>query len=141
MRVVLDTNLIVSGLLWRGLPGSVILSMLDGRFSPLVTSGTLAELDDVLRREKFAERFAASGFTSDDFMNRFVQLVIEVEPGIVPSDIVRDEDDLEILACATGGNADVIVTGDRDLLVLEQYAGIRILTPAAFLDLLNTESR
>jgi predicted nucleic acid-binding protein len=63
-------------------------------------------------------------------------------PADVPEDAVRDPKDRMILACAVGGKADIIVSGDKDLVVLKAYQGISIVTPSDFLGIVNppTES-
>lgn len=58
-------------------------------------------------------------------------------PADVPEDAVRDPEDRMILACAVGGKADLIVSGDKDLVVLKAYQGISIVTPSAFLNLMR----
>jgi predicted nucleic acid-binding protein len=65
------------------------------------------------------------------------RMVEQVEPGEVPEDVVRDRKDRAVLACAVGGKAEYIVTGDEDLLILKTYQDVGIVTPAQFLEILQ----
>jgi putative PIN family toxin of toxin-antitoxin system len=141
IRAVVDTNVVISGIFWGGVPSRVYDALVMQRFQVLVSPDTMDEFKDVVTRPQFAARLVFLGTSADELVTSYQMACVTVDPAPIPTDAVRDPKDVAILACATGGNADVIVTGDRDLLVLEQYAGIRILTPASFLDLLDTESR
>lgn len=93
----------------------------------------LAELEDVLRRGKFQNRYEKIQATADEFAEEFAALAATVRIVGIDPIIVRDPDDDAILACALAAQADYIVTGDSDLLVLGAYSGIRIVTAATFL--------
>lgn len=117
---------------------------LDKQYRLLHSIDYRADLARVLRKDKFAERLNRIGATADDIVETIYILGEGVHPVYVPMTTVRDKDDIIILACAAGGNADYIVTGDDDLLVLKEYKGIRIVTPAEFIAILlqnpSTES-
>lgn len=90
----------------------------------------LAELLDVVSREKFAGRFAAVGLTPMGIVGEIHRLAVMVAPASVPRIVVGDEDDDHVLACALTGKADLIVSGDKHVLGLgDEYQGIRIVTP------------
>jgi putative PIN family toxin of toxin-antitoxin system len=90
----------------------------------------LAELLDVLSREKFATRLAQAGLTPQAIVVELRRLAHMATPQGVPRVIDQDPDDDEVLACAVAGRADLIISGDRDLHSLGgHYAGIPILTP------------
>jgi len=137
IRAVIDTNIIISGLFWRGLPKQVFEAVIEGRFVALTSQALLDELYDALNQNKFAANFAAIEMTADRFMNRYGTIVEQVESSEVPFDVIRDPKDRAVLGCAIGGNADCIVSGDKDLLVLKSYEGIPILTAAQFLQRLE----
>jgi uncharacterized protein len=138
-RVVLDTNLIVSGLFWRGIPGDIYDFAVGGKYLLLVSQALLDELEDVLIRRKFEKQFQQRNITANDFLSAFALLAGVVTPINLEDDSIRDPDDVAVLACAIGGNADIVVTGDKDLLVLQSYRGIKIMTAREFLDLLASE--
>jgi len=126
VRVVADTNTVVSALLWGGPPAAVLTAAREGRIT-LCTSATLiAELEDVLGREKFAARITQVGSTVAQLLAGYRALVTLVRPAAL-APTARDPDDDHVLACALGAQASLIVTRDRDLLVLGTFQAIRIL--------------
>jgi uncharacterized protein len=88
----------------------------------------LLELRETLQRPRFAERLAGRGETAESMATRFRAACHEAVPArIAPPADLRDPDDLHVLACAVGAEADAIVTGDKDLLVLKSFEGIPII--------------
>lgn len=124
--MVLDTNVLISALLFGGVPEALLRRGLDGDLVMFSSETLLDELEDTLvGRFAFARRRAR--LTRDE-----LEAVVElVEPQTLPS-ASRDPDDDHVLAAAVAGVADAIVTGDKDLLVLEAYDGVAILTPRGF---------
>lgn len=94
--------------------------------SPLL----LAELEEVLARNKFMQRIANAGSSPAHLIDGYLSLVQVVKPLAVEAVVARDPDDDHVLACALAAQADVIVSGDKDLLDLCAYRGIPILTAA-----------
>jgi uncharacterized protein len=131
---VLDTNVIVSALLVpRGGPGRV-LTEIEGRASLLASEPTLAELRDVLNRPKFEKIVSAEA--RNEFLNRYGGAVRMV-PISSSIRVCRDPRDDKFLELAIDGEADAIITGDQDLLALNPFQGIRIVSPRAFLEALG----
>ena len=132
-RIVPDTNIVVSGLLWRGNPRRILDAARDGIIKLYTSPVLLAELEDVLSREKFARRLATANVTVQDLVSGFSALatVIEAEP--IEPVILVDPDDDAVLACALSADSEVIVSGDSDLLDLKEHKEIRILTATEFL--------
>ena len=132
-RTVPDTNIVVSGLLWRGNPRRILDAARDGIIELCTSPVLLEELEDVLSREKFARRLVAANVTVRDLVSGFSALatVIEAEP--IEPVILVDPDDDAVLACALSADAEIIVSGDSDLLDLKEHKGIRILTATEFL--------
>lgn len=133
MRVVADTNTVVSGLLWRGNPRRILDAARAGDTNLFTTAVLLAELEDVLSREKFAERLAAAGVVPRDLVLGYAALASVIEPSEIEPVILADPDDDAVLACAVAAHSKVIVSGDSHLLNLRQYQDIRIVTAAALL--------
>lgn len=130
MRLVLDTNTVVSALLWRGIPHDLINA---ARAHPVVLFTSpilLAELEDVLTRKKLAVAVAASGIGPDQLMQRYLRLVTVIHPEPIPPTVLTDPDDDHVLACALAARVDLIVSGDRDLLTLKRFQEIPIVTAA-----------
>lgn len=132
MRVVLDTNTVVSGLISpRGAP-RLLLDAARAQSYDLCTSATLlAELLDVISRPRFAVRLSQAGLTPQTIVADIRRLAGMFTPGEVPRVIEADPDDDHVLACALAARADFIISGDKHLHSLGgQYRGISILTPA-----------
>ncbi len=129
MRAVLDTNVILSGLFWKGVPRAILDAAVAGRFQAITSPSLLAELEVVLR-----EDFEMSENPLQEAMSFLLSFAEVVGDGGEVPVRVRDPGDEKVLACAVRGRADAIVTGDGDLLDLKQTAGIRILRPRAFLE-------
>ena len=91
----------------------------------------LLELLETLQQPKFAQRLAQRGETSEGIVSRFRAACHEAIPAhiVAPAEL-RDPDDIHVLACAVAARADMIVTGDKDLLSLGSFQGIPILRAA-----------
>lgn len=129
IRVVLDTNVYISALMFGGLPGLLLDLALVQSFLVLISPALLEELDEKLR-VKF-------GITSEDMAivhTRLETFTEIVRPTISLQVVEDDPDDDRVLECAIQGRADFIVTGDRHLLKLSTYKGIPILTVRQFLE-------
>ena len=126
MTVVLDTNVLVAALVAKGLCLEVVLRTV--RMRCLASSVVLLEELETTLQEKFeiTPRVAS-------FLELFRSQVRLVEPFALPTAICRDPDDDVVLGTALAAGADIIVTGDKDLLVLDTYEGIRIRSPRQFL--------
>lgn len=130
MRLVLDTNTAISGLLWHGTPGKLI-DAARARSVLLCTSAVLlAELRGVLAREKFAKQLETRGLNAIEVFDGYAALTAITVPAIIQPTIVNDPSDDAVLACALGAKAEIIVSGDRHLLDLEEHRGIRVVTAA-----------
>jgi len=134
MKVVLDTNIFVSGWLWGGRPDRVLKLAEVYLITVCASEELLNELQSTLSQDKFCSKLQALSINLIDLM-RGTRELVEVYP---ISDInlptLRDPNDNMILATAIAANADAIVTGDRDLLVLQEYEGIVIVTAREFLE-------
>ena len=131
VKAVVDTNVLVSGLLWPGNPSRLLDAILDNRIELCVTEDLLAELRDVLRRPKLAKQVAQRGLDADwscSFVRERSLLLIPAKPIEVAQ--LRDPKDIHVLACAVSAKADAIVTGDKNLLTLKSFEGIPIIDAA-----------
>jgi putative PIN family toxin of toxin-antitoxin system len=128
MRVVADTNVVVSGLLWRGNPRRVLNAARDGIIELFTSITLLEELEDVLSREKFAPRLEAAKVTARELVLGYAALATVVEASPIEPVILADPDDDAVLACALAAQCEVITSGDSHLLDLKQYKEVRVLT-------------
>ena len=130
MRLVLDTNTALSGLLWGGTPGRLIDAAEAGQVELASSAALLAELQGVLSREKFARQLAKRGITVADVFDGYAAMVTLVAPAVIAPTITRDPADDQVLAAALAAQADLIVSGDAHLLDLKSFKGIEIVTAA-----------
>lgn len=129
MRLLLDTNVVVSALLWRGTPYRLLAEIRERGDVQLVASmALLDEFADVLARPFAAQRLAMIGRTVRDVVADYVALVELVEPANVPRVVLGDVDDDQVIAAAVAARVDLIVSGDRrHLLPIGSHDGIAIV--------------
>ena len=137
MGLVLDTNVAVSGLMWNGPPRRLLDLAVDNDVALFSSTVLLDELANVLRRRKFNARLASRGLTAEFLIRRYRTITTLVHPARVDRVVAADADDDHVVAAALGAGAEAIATGDRHLLALDPYRGIRILAPAGVLELLE----
>ena len=133
MRAVIDTNVLLSGLLWRGAPHALIQHVQSGTLTMVSSPALLAELAEVISRAKFDQILARSNTSRERALAEMRQLAEVIVPPPLPQPVCRDPDDDHVLACALAAQADLIVSGDADLLNLREYQGIRIVAAAEVL--------
>jgi putative PIN family toxin of toxin-antitoxin system len=134
MRLVLDTNIVASGLLWNGTPARIIDSAQVGAIEIYTSRILLAELTRILKRAKFDKVVAASGLGIEGLVLGYAELALIVEPLPITPTIIADPDDDHVLACAFSAQVDLIVSGDKHLLDLEMFQDIKIITASQFMD-------
>ena len=135
MRVVIDTNVLVSGLFGiKNSPSSQILSAIRAQKIILVTSPSiLDEVNEVINRDRIVEKTKMSPKERMDFMGKLIERSDVTAGKQLPQILGRDAKDDKFLSCAFEAQADYIITGDEDLLVLGKFKGTKIVTPREFL--------
>ena len=131
MRAVIDTNVLIAGLLWRGPPHALLEQVRAGSLSLVSSPALLAELADVISRAKFDAILTRTSTSRERSLAEVRRLVDVIEPPPLPKRVCRDPDDDQVLALAAAGKVDLIVSGDSDLLSLSSFEGIPIIAPAA----------
>jgi len=132
VRIVLDTNVVLSALLWHGTPHH-LLAAIGQRPSTQLYSSTalLEELADVLTRPSATKRLALIGRSAREVLADYVEAIELVEPASVPRVVAGDVDDDQVIAAAVAARADLIVSGDRKhLLPQGSHQGIDIVDAA-----------
>lgn len=130
MRAVLDTNVVVSALIWGGTPFKLLQAAIDGDIALYTSPALLAELREVLARDHLAKRLAQQQTAVEEAVRLYAEMTILVTPLSVPRAVPNDIDDEQVIAVALAAEAALIVSGDADLLVLHPWQGIQILNAA-----------
>lgn len=131
MKIIIDTNVTISGLLWGGAPNQILKLCKNGMVRILECDETLDEVKIVLQYPKFTDRLSALGTTAAETFAYFMNLATFVpSPETIPDLIKQDPFDNIFLALASKNNAYLIVSGDRHLLEFESFQGIQIVTPS-----------
>ena len=136
MRLVIDTNIIVSGFLWNGAPARLIAFVVGQGISVCTSDALLDELEETLTKPKLAKPLALAHQTPNALRGMYQQMCTLVEPEPLPNPIAPDPDDDWVIATAIAAKADLIVTGDKPFLSVGEAAGVRIVTVAQALALL-----
>jgi putative PIN family toxin of toxin-antitoxin system len=121
MRVVIDTNIWISGMLWRGAPGRLLRMAEQGEIELCVTPSMLGELAAVLSYERLQPRITQLGLTSEELVAYALSLSTVFEEPQGEPIVTADPDDDIFLHCAVAASASCVVSGDRHLLDLGQY--------------------
>lgn len=130
MRAVIDTNVLISGLLWRGSPHAVLERVRAGTLTLVSSPALIAEFTDTIARPKFKKVLARSGIKPERIVTDLRRVAELIDPPPLGSPVSRDPDDDAVLALAAASRADLIISGDADLLALGSHAGIPIVDPA-----------
>lgn len=133
MKVVLDTNVIISGILWPGLPNKVLKLAKIGKLQLCTNPTLLKELSNVLREDEFLHRIVILNSRVEELIAGLLELVEIFPDKIIPPTVKADRDDDKVLSCALISGAKYIITGDSHLLKLKKWSDISILTPRQFL--------
>jgi len=131
LRVVLDTNALVSALLFGGEPGRLVSLWQRSQIVPLVSKDVLLEYVRVLGYPKFGlDADDIKGLIEEHVLPFAEMVVVSRTPQVVP----EDPGDDKFLALAVAGAADFIISGDKPLIKMERYRGIEIVPPRHFLE-------
>ncbi|MEZ2228616.1 MAG: putative toxin-antitoxin system toxin component, PIN family [Microcoleus sp.] len=130
-RFVVDTNVLISALLFNNSVPFRAIELAEKQGMILYSEATLNELEQVLNRKKFNKYLSLED--RQVFLLKFISAseLVSITEKIA---VCRDEKDNKFLELAVSGNANVIVTGDLDLLVLNPFQAVEILTPDIFID-------
>ena len=128
IRAVLDTNIFISALFWKGAPYDILQAGLEGRFTIVTSEDILMELEGRLKHKfHFPER------DTNEFLEIIALNAYIVTPNHHVMVVRADPTDNKILECAIAGESHFVVSGDRHLLDLCEYGGVKIVNAHAFL--------
>lgn len=129
MKLVIDTNLLISGSLWDGPPARLLDAVERGRAVLVSSPELLAEFAEVISRPRFLPRLTARATTADQLSRKLAdKVIIASTPVLSLPPELRDRDDLPVIERAVAARADAIVAGDDDLLAMQSFEGIPIIT-------------
>ena len=129
MRIVVDTNVVISGTFFRGNPRRVLEAIIKSEVDAYATLEIIDEYQSIVNRIIYR---GEGSFDSSGFI-RFIADLNLIETSTEVS-VCRDPDDNKFISCAIDADAHFIVSGDKDLLDLKQYEGIRMITAADFVE-------
>ena len=135
MRVILDTNVLVSALLKKSsTPHKIYQLFKEQKFTLIISPVILYEIEEVISRDYIVKRTQMTRSEREEFMRELIELSYIV-PGVTQVKVIKeDPDDDKFIAAALDGMANYIVSGDRHLLDLKEYQGIKIVTPGQFIE-------
>ncbi len=136
LRVVLDTNVLISATLKQNpsIPGSIFQALADQRFILLTSPSIVAEVEDVINREEIVRRSSMTTKERRTFIENILEISLATTEKVKVEAVKDDPDDDKFVACAVEGQADFIVSGDKHVLALKEYQGIKIVSPREFLN-------
>jgi putative PIN family toxin of toxin-antitoxin system len=132
VKVVLDTNVVASGIFFGGVPGRILKAWAAAEFTLVLSPAILAEYRRV--GEELRGSYPALSTALDPLLTLIAANAVIVDAEALPARLVRDADDDKFIAAALAGSAPVLVTGDKDLHAVAPPAGLEILTPRQFAD-------
>jgi putative PIN family toxin of toxin-antitoxin system len=127
VKVILDTNIIISGIGFGGKPRQILHLILDNKIKAVTSPILLAELEDVIEK-KFPKLAYSFELSNKQIKGKFK--IVKPKKSLLTA---RDDDDNRVLEAAIEGECSYIITGDRDLLDLATFKNIKIVTPDVFL--------
>lgn len=142
LRIVVDTNILVSAALKRGgNPDTLLRRWIAGDFLIVTCPTAIAELSDVLNRPRIRDKYHLTGQDIRDFVGQFSRQAILVPGASLSGIVVADPKDDVFVSCAVEGQARYIISGDHHLQELRCYGRIRVRTVAQFLRTLERLER
>lgn len=130
MKVVVDTNVLVSGVFFGGMPSRILEAWRDKRIDVVVSP-------DILEQYRRVGEHLETQFTDVSLAPFLALLVMNaeiIEPPDLPEQVSRDSDDDKFIACALAGGCHVIISGDKDVLSISGYRGVKVVAPREFLE-------
>lgn len=138
-RWVLDTNVVVSALLWGGQPERLLRAATEGEVELCTSPELLAELRDVLGRDHLARHLARLQSNVEQSLEAYARLTYRISPLHTPRVVPDDADDDHVIAAALAAQATAVVSGDRHLLSMGHFEDLPILTVAHAVALLDAD--
>lgn len=133
MRIVLDTNVLISGTFWTGNSFRILELTDNGKVVIIISQKLVEEYNEVINREEILEKIENKNLTLNNIVQKVISNAVIVSPSTKLDISQEDPDDNIVLECAVEGKADFIISQDNHLLKLGEFQGIKIVTPEEFL--------
>lgn len=127
MRIVIDTNVLISGVFFGGFPRDILSAVVSHKITACATTDIINEYEDTVQ-EMISRK---QGHINRAILSPLIKAMEIIEP-VTHIEICRDPDDNKFLECAKDSHALYIVSGDKDLLIIEQFGNIQIVTAKDF---------
>ncbi|MDI6654994.1 MAG: putative toxin-antitoxin system toxin component, PIN family [Candidatus Hydrothermarchaeota archaeon] len=137
MKITVDTNILISAAFWLGNPRRIIKRVEDGKLELVLSAEILEEFEEIMGQDKFQLKLENINATVSDVVSKLVEMSEVVGISSRVKAVKEDPDDDKVLECAVNGKADFIVSGDRHLLEMREYRGIRIVTAKEMLKIIG----
>jgi len=142
VKVVVDTNVVISGLLWGGPPNQILRWAREGFLEAIACEEIIDELRNVIRYKRFSQRLSDLSISPNEVITFFMNLATIVPPpGFIPKAIHEDQFDNIFLALAAEHHVHLIISGDKHPLDLKEYDHIQIVTPSEACRIIKTLSK
>jgi len=133
MNVVLDANIFISAYIWHGNPETILDRIVVGKDALFFTDKIIGELDEIIKRPKFNRHKEQIDYIVGDIKKYGKK--VAVSPKYRIKGVCRDPGDDKYIECALAAGADYIISGDRDLLDIKEYGGVKIVNARDYLDI------
>lgn len=133
MKAVLDTNVLISAVFWKGPPNLILQLAEKGLIAIIISEDIIEEFLAVISREKFSPYIRQSGYTPKEIARKIISLAQVIKPTELISGAAYDPADNKFLSCAVSAQAAFLVSGDHHLLSLKKFRNVTIATPTQFL--------
>jgi putative PIN family toxin of toxin-antitoxin system len=134
LKITLDTNVIISALFWNGFPNAILRKCIRGEVELILSEEILEEVEEVLRKEKKFMMTEKAIVEQKEELLKIAKLVIPAKKLNV---IKEDLKDNKILECGVAGKVDFIVSGDKHLLKIKEFGGIKIVTAREIVEIVE----
>ena len=137
MRIVVDTNVLVSATYWKGDSYKVIRIANERQMTIMMSREITEEYYKVIKSDEVTEKVEKKNLMAEKIITKVINESVVVEPKDKLFVIKEDPDDDKFLECAVEGDAEYLVSRDKHLLKLKKYKGIDIIKPEEFLRIIN----
>lgn len=127
MKIVIDTNVLISGVFFGGFPRKILSAVVSQKITACATTEIINEYEEIV--QEMINR--KQGHINKSILSPLIKVMEIIEP-VIHVEICRDPDDNKFLECAKDSHALYIVSGDKDLLVIEQFENVQIVTAKSF---------